>query len=212
MNIEVLPLGPYEANCCIIWNDQRCALVIDPGSDGKYLARAISHAGLKVCGFLLTHGHADHVCGLAAALKEHPAPVYIHEEDARWLFSDHNQIPPYYARPEDPRCELKTFAGNGTLEIGPFRLRTIHTPGHSPGSSCYYFPEDRIIFTGDTLFKGSAGRTDLRGGDSRALAESLKVLAALPEQTTVYPGHGDQTDIAKEKAANYFLRSFTGRD
>ena len=211
MNVEVLPLGPFAANCHVVWDNNRNALVIDPGFDGAHVARVIDSSHLKVCGWLLTHGHADHVCGLAEAYRMHPAPVYIHEKDAPWVFSENNGITPFYSAPERPNCELTTFSGTQTLEIGPFQMQAIHTPGHSPGCVCYYFQTESILFSGDTLFKGSAGRTDLRGGDARALAQSLKILAGLPDQTEVFPGHGESSTIAEEKAGNYFLREFSAR-
>ena len=212
MKPDLLILGPYEANCYFIWDKDNNALVIDPGYDGSQVSRMIDNYRLNVCGWLLTHGHADHVSGLAEAYAKHPAPVYIHTEDASWVFTPDNQIAPYYSAPVKPDAALTTFSESQPLEIGPFRLEAIHTPGHSPGGTCYYFPSESLLFSGDTLFKGSAGRTDLRGGDSRALAHSLKAIAALPDHVAVYPGHGDRTSLRLEKRSNYFLRQFIAQD
>ncbi|HPA78299.1 MAG TPA: MBL fold metallo-hydrolase [Kiritimatiellia bacterium] len=212
MKNEVLSLGPYEANCYFIWDANNDALVIDPGYDGDQVSRTIENYRLNVRAWLLTHGHADHVSGLAAAHAKHPAPVYIHEGDASWVFSPDNHILPYYAAPKKHDGELTIISETQQMEIGSFQLQAIHTPGHSPGGVCYYFPKESLLFSGDTLFKGSAGRTDLRGGDSRALAHSLKLITELPDYTAVYPGHGDRTSLRLEKRSNYFLRQFIAQD
>jgi hydroxyacylglutathione hydrolase len=203
MNTKILSVGPFEVNCAIVWNDAKQALVIDPGADAKDIEKILRENGLTVAAYLLTHGHADHLCALAELHKTRPAPVVVHAEDFKWCFEQHNQIPPYYPVPGKPAAE---FIHPESGVIPGFAVRTIETPGHTRGGVCYYFEQEKIIFTGDTLFKGTCGRTDLPGADGRVLMQSLKKLAALPGDVTVWPGHNESTTIGYEKQTNFFIQ------
>ena len=199
MNIQILSVGPFEVNCGIVWNDAKQALVIDRGHDADDIESVLRENGLTVAAYLLTHGHADHICALADLYETRPAPVYLHPADQRWAFGTQNQILPYYPVPEKPDTEI----------LSPVNVPQCHcleTPGHTPGGVCYYFEEEKVIFTGDTLFKGTCGRTDLPGGDGRVLAKSLKKLAALPDDVTVHAGHNESTTIGYEKQTNFFMQ------
>ena len=235
MNIEILSVGPFEVNCAIVWGDAKQALVIDPGYDAADIEAVLKSNGLAVAAYLLTHGHADHLCALADLHAARPAPVYIHAEDYRWAFGQQNQIPPYYPVPGKPSTEfihpenpprpslcsghpsaegelLKSppeecpQGGVGLITLADLSFQTLETPGHTKGCVCYYFEQEKIIFTGDTLFKGTCGRTDLPGGDGRILAQSLKKLAALPDDVTVHAGHNESTTIGYEKRTNFFMQ------
>lgn len=206
MHIESLVVGPIESNCYIIWNDRREALVIDPGDDADRILAAIEQAEAQVQAYLLTHGHIDHVSALAEVHEQHPAPIGLHPEDARWAFEPVNQMPPYYPAPRAPAgIERKWKDGEEWTDAG-FRYRIMETPGHTPGGVSLYFPDHGVLFSGDTLFHGSVGRTDLPGGDPRILTASLRKLAHLPDDTRVYPGHGPMTTMGFEKENNPFLR------
>ena len=209
MNIQILSVGPFEVNCAIVWNDQKLAFVIDPGFDAADIEKILSDNGLTVTAYLLTHGHADHLCALADLYKTRPAPIFIHAKDEAWAFGPQNQILPYYPVPEKPDCPIlhPEFPNDWKILTEKFQgLEIIETPGHTRGGVCYYFEEEKVIFTGDTLFKGTCGRTDLPGGDGRILAQSLKKLAALPDDVTVYPGHNESTTIGYEKKTNFFMK------
>lgn len=206
MNIEILPVGPFEVNCAIVWNGAKQALVIDPGQDAENIQAVLKQNGLTVAAYLLTHGHADHLCALADLHADRPAPVYIHVKDYKWAFGAQNQILPYYSVPGKPDADFIRPEISADWTISDLQVRCLETPGHTPGCVCYYFEREKVIFTGDTLFKGTCGRTDLPGGDGRILAQSLKKLAALPGDVTVYPGHNESTTIGCEKRTNFFMQ------
>ncbi len=206
MHVEILSVGPFEVNCAIIWGDAKQALIIDPGHDAANIEAVLRENGLAVAAYLLTHGHADHLCALAELHKKHPAPVYIHAEETKWAFGQQNQIQPYYPVPGKPATEFIHPETSKDWKISDLRFQCLETPGHTRGGVCYYFEKEKVIFTGDTLFKGTCGRTDLPGGDGRTLAQSLKKLAALPDDITVHAGHNESTTIGYEKKTNFFMQ------
>jgi glyoxylase-like metal-dependent hydrolase (beta-lactamase superfamily II) len=234
MNIKTLSVGPFEVNCYIFWNDAKQALVIDPGYDAVNIEKVLRDNGLTVAAYLLTHGHADHLNALAELHAARPAPIFLHAKDEAWAFGPQNQILPYYPVPEKPDCQILHPESSNVWEIlEPFFqplekenepscndfqgldknsqpqrscFQTLETPGHTRGGVCYYFEDEKVIFTGDTLFKGTCGRTDLPGGDGRVLAQSLKKLAALPDDVIVYAGHNESTTIGHEKKTNFFMQ------
>ena len=247
MNVEILSVGLFEVNCAIVWGPAQQALIIDPGQDAARIEAVLKSNGLAVAAYLLTHGHADHLCALNELHTARPAPVYIHAEDYQWAFGPQNQIPPYYPVPGKPAAEFihpeqpslqnpprpagtppaegnlkdplfgrggRSNATNGVgsrvWNIAGLCFQCLETPGHTRGGVCYYFEQEKAIFTGDTLFKGTCGRTDLPGGDGRILAQSLKKLAALPGDVTVYPGHNESTTITYEKKTNFFMQQAAG--
>lgn len=205
VNIETISVGPFEANCYVVWGDGTEALVIDPGADADRIAAFLGKRGLSVAAYLLTHGHADHTSGLPDLSRLHPAPVVVQPADAEWAFTGLSEITPYYPATAPVSCEIRAAEDGAEFTDGGLTYRVIATPGHSPGGVSFYFPAAEVLFSGDTLFQGSVGRTDLPGGSARMLAASLKKLAALPEATTVYPGHGPPTAIGDEKRGNYFM-------
>ncbi len=212
MKIELITVGPFDVNCAVVWGDAKRALIIDPGFDAPLIQSCLDANGLSVAAYLLTHGHADHINALAELHAVHPAPVYLHAEDERWAFGPNNQIPPHYPVPTKPAADFPTLGKNDLNFSNPWKIadlnfQTLETPGHTPGGVCYWFKDENICFTGDTLFKGSCGRTDLPGGDGRILAASLKKLAKLPPETRIIAGHGDETTIAHELKTNFFLQS-----
>lgn len=214
MNTELISVGPYEVNCAIVWGDAKQALIIDPGMNAKDIEKILKKHDLNVAAYLLTHGHADHIHALAEIHTAHPAPIYMHPADQKWAFGPNTEIPPYYGVPEKPDADFPPF-GKDDLEfsnvwnIADLSFRCLETPGHTPGCVCYWFENDGICFTGDTLFKGSAGRTDLPGGDARILSASLKMLAeTLPPETRLVAGHGSDTTMQHELATNFFLQRF----
>lgn len=202
--VHTLIVGAYEVNCYLVADEQARALVIDPGADEEAIAAALRDHGLTVAGYLLTHGHMDHVCALSALRQRFPAPVGLAAVDARWAFTPVNQMPPY-PQPTRPAGDILDVAAMPVWTAGGPVCRIIATPGHTPGGVCYYFETDGLLFSGDTLFAGSIGRTDLPGGSERLLNASLRQLVQLPPVTRVFPGHGPATTIARELRTNPFI-------
>ncbi len=207
MKIQSITTGVFEEICYLVWNTENKAIVFDPGHDADLILQTLEKHGLSVAAYVCTHGHADHINALAELHKKHPAPVAMHSRDLAWAFEAVNQIPPHYPVPTRP--DIKTFQlleSSSNWNFADLHFQCLETPGHTPGSCCILFPADGILISGDTLFKGSCGRTDLPGGDGRQLRESLDLLKQLPGETRVYPGHGPDTTIAIEKATNFFMQ------
>jgi len=205
MDYQIIPVGPFEVNCVVLWDDRKRATVVDPGADAEALRNALSARDLRLEQIVLTHGHIDHISALDGLLQTGGTPVYLHEEDAAWAFSDLNRIPPYDRVPARP-SGLVGLEEDRVLSIAGVPARVLHTPGHSPGAVCLYLESEGLLLCGDTLFAGSVGRTDLPGGNGAKLARSLKRLAQLPPETRVIAGHGPATSIAAELRHNPFLR------
>jgi glyoxylase-like metal-dependent hydrolase (beta-lactamase superfamily II) len=160
-----------------------------------------------VAGYICTHGHADHINALAELHSRHPAPVAMHSLDWEWAFDERNRIEPYYPVPERPHIEhVEPLDSARDWTIADLHFQCIETPGHTPGSCCLLFQDAGILISGDTLFKGSCGRTDLPGGSPRRLKESLNKLKQLPDDVRVYPGHGPDTTIGLERMTNFFMQ------
>ena len=202
-------VGLYGVNCSILSVGAR-ALVVDPGAEAERILAILERDALTPSAILLTHAHFDHVGGIPALLAKFPAlPVLVDAPDVAVLTHPFNQLPPDYppvARPAtlttlDRRASLADFAPGGAFA----EMQVLETPGHTPGGVCYYFPSEKLVFTGDTLFAGSVGRTDFPGGDMATLRASLPKLTALPPETHVVPGHGPETSIADELRRNPFL-------
>jgi hydroxyacylglutathione hydrolase len=222
---EILPVGMLQCNCHIVGDPQtREAIVIDPGDDAARILEVIERHHLKVTAIVITHTHIDHVVGLRRVQEATGAPVYMHPDDldlyrmlevqATWLG---------WKTPEAVKVDQLVREGD-VIRWGGYQAQILHTPGHTPGSVCLYMPTDMSaspanpsgaksarkgtaqLFAGDTLFAGSIGRTDLWGGSFSGIIRSLKgKLLELPDETIVYPGHGEPTTIGKERATNPFL-------
>ena len=196
MKIETLPIGLYQENSYIL-HDQDHVLFIDPGRFGSELAAHVS-AKETVDGIVLTHGHEDHTGAVDDLVDLFHCPVYMHPGDLDMI--DPHAAPTSYAAPV--YAEVKELE-EGEVTIGSFTLTIYHTPGHSRGSVLVQYRNR--LFTGDTLFAGSIGRTDLFGGDDREMVVSLKRIHELPNDLWVYPGHGEATTIGQEKQTNPYL-------
>lgn len=207
MKIIPIAVGAYEVNCYVVDAGHGQALVVDPGEDAGTITVTLRQNHLAVAAYLITHGHMDHVSALAEVSRLFPAPILMHPADAVWAFTPLNASMPYYEAPESPGKIAREAADGQQYEDGGLAYEVIATPGHSPGGVCYYFPAQKALFTGDTLFSGSIGRTDLAGGDETRMMHSLRRLTRLPEDTMVYPGHGPATSIGREKRRNPFLKS-----
>ena len=192
MNIQTLVLGPLQVNCYIVYANRKC-LVIDPGFEPERILAACEKLGLTIEAILLTHGHFDHVGGVKKIAEKTGCRVFLHAEEQK--------LPPYIT--SGPLFYTDTYGEGAVISLADLRFTVLHTPGHTPGSVCLRFED--ALFTGDTLFAGSCGRTDLPGGNSRLLQESLKRLAQMEDGLVVYPGHGESTTLAKEKLYNPYM-------
>jgi len=204
MKIKKFEVGPLFVNCYIIYDERtKEAVVIDPGDEPDLILDFIKEENLNLKYILCTHGHFDHIGSVKELRDETGAKVVLHEKDIE-IYRNSPQIAMQFFGIEiEPQPEPDILIKNGEiLNTGNIQLTVIHTPGHSPGSVCFY--NDGYIFTGDTLFAGSVGRTDIIGGSMNELLNSLKKIASLPDETIVFPGHGPKTKIGIEKKTNPF--------
>ncbi|MDZ8117861.1 MBL fold metallo-hydrolase [Pontiella agarivorans] len=207
MNIQPIPTGAYQEMCYLVWGTDRKTLVFDPGDDADHISQCLEQHDLEVAAYVLTHTHYDHINALADLYDLRPAPIYVHSKDWEWAFDDRNQSPPYYPRPRSPETDnIHWLETSKNRTIADLNFQCLETPGHTPGGCCLLFPEGRFILTGDTLFKGSCGRTDLPGGNPREMKNSLKKLQQLPDEIQIFPGHGENSTIGHEKATNFFMQ------
>lgn len=206
MNVIPIVVGAYQVNCYLAVSEARQAIVIDPGDDAGQISATLRQQQLTVAAYLITHGHYDHLGALCELVSLFPAPVGIHPDDESWAFSPANQGLPYYDTPERPKRIDRLLADGQRYEDGGMQYEVLATPGHSPGGVCFYFPSTKTLFSGDTLFSGSIGRTDFEGSDPGLMDQSLRRLIQLPDDTLVYPGHGPRTTIGREKRINPFLK------
>ena len=204
MQRYTIQVGSFEVNCSLLENEGK-ALIIDPGQEADRIIAALENKGWEPEAILLTHGHFDHINGIPGLLERFPdLPVYVSEEDAKVMSHPMNTLPPEYFPVTVPAKNLKTDLRN--FSFLTFHFSFIPTPGHTPGGVCYFLPQEKLLLSGDTLFAGSIGRTDLPGGDMATLMRSLDSLRSLPEDTVVIPGHGMTTTIGRELASNPFLQ------
>lgn len=210
MKIEINKVGNIETNCYLVINeDTKETIVVDPGEEGDFIAGRINSQGLKCAAILYTHGHFDHTTGTDDLKKalEYETKVYANSLEKELLMDsllNHSEKHGLGSRqyPADIYIE-----DGDILSLAGFDIRAISTPGHTPGGMCYYFPEEGVLFSGDTLFNGSVGRTDFAEGDFATLVKSIvDKLYTLPEETKVYPGHMGDTTIGKEKSSNPYVR------
>ena len=207
MKVGKFVLGPVATNCYIGINEEtKECFIVDPATCSPEFVSYIKNAGLTVKAVLLTHGHFDHIMGLDALLKEFSVPVYAHEAERDVLESEQlNSSASMLGQPY-------SFSGadyvtnRQELRIAGFEILVIYTPGHTIGGCCYYIEKEKTLFSGDTLFHGSVGRTDLPTGSMGQLVSSVRDrLFVLPDDTQVYPGHMEETTIGYEKRYNPFI-------
>jgi len=195
MQVTRLPLGVYQTNCYIIYEENAASCcVLDPGGEAKKVLEFMNLRNLTLDAILLTHGHFDHVGAVKELHEATGCKVYLCTEDlsmpVKWTAGEL-----FYT---------DAYGEGDELDLAGLHIRVLHTPGHTPGSVCLMV--DDSIFSGDTLFAGSCGRTDLPGGDGDVILTSLRRLAQLEEDYTVYPGHSASTKLAREKQYNPFIK------
>jgi len=211
--IESFPVGSFQCNCSVIYSAQtQEALIIDPGNDDPKVAEFIATKGLKVKKLLHTHAHFDHIGQSSAIQKLTGASIHLHRAD-QFLYDGLEQQGSFFRQIIPPPVTINSYLedseefGFADDQLKNF-LKTLHTPGHTPGSCCFYtdYFATPILFAGDTLFQQSIGRTDLPGGDGEQIIRSIKSrLLTLPPDTEVITGHGPETKIHLEKSHNPFF-------
>jgi hydroxyacylglutathione hydrolase len=207
MDVRMFTVGPVQENCFIARREgSDRAVVVDPGDEAEKLLGAIDALGVGIDGILLTHTHFDHVGAVAPVARATGAEVWVPELEKRVLADINSFVPwPEFGPFEDYDAE-HTLSGGERLQLAGFDIDVLFTPGHSPGHVTYSIPDEQAVFSGDVLFQGSVGRTDLPGGDWNTLLESIRSLVdTLPAETTVYPGHMGITSLGAERASNPFL-------
>ncbi len=207
MIIKSIAVGPLQANCIIVADEtSRKAIVVDPGDESDRIAGIINELGLTVEVIVCTHGHFDHIAAAGDLKNQTGARVAIHRDDVA-IYHAAKDMAAFWGHAMDAPPEPDILLSEGDkLTIGDLNFSVLHTPGHSPGGICLY--EDHTVIAGDTLFKGSVGRTDFFGGDINKLKQSFQRLMTLPEETKVLPGHGPATTIGHEKKFNMFSEEF----
>jgi hydroxyacylglutathione hydrolase len=205
---EIFPVGPLQCNCSIIGDEAASeAIVIDPGDDIEQVLSLVKKHNLQVKQIVITHAHIDHVGGAMKLRTVTGAPILLNQNDYALLKMLDVQAA-WIGMPSPGKVEIDNSLGQAdTLKAGSLAANVIHTPGHTEGSICLYFPLEKKLIAGDTLFAGSIGRTDLPGGSYEKILRSLhdRVLA-LPDETIVVPGHGPLTTIGEERETNPFLQ------
>lgn len=198
MKVKLLRVGPIGTNCYILEDDQtNLAAVIDPGDEPELIQEVLEKEGVEVRYLLLTHGHYDHTTAVPALHRVYPqADIYIHQADANGAGST---LFPLAGEVDD----LKLYDEGDVIRLGDHEIQVLHTPGHSPGSVTLKVED--VLFTGDTLFAGSCGRTDLRGGSYEQIMQSLKRLGELKGDFHVCPGHEATSTLERERRSNPFL-------
>ncbi len=210
MEIDCLVLGLYETNCYVLRKDaavSKC-VVIDTGLDTNGMVEYLTAKKLEPAAVVLTHGHADHIGGVAGITGKYAGVrIYLHQADAPMLTNAEDNLSLFTGVAIGP-LEADVLVKEGDIiDEAQIRLTVLHTPGHTPGGISLYAQADTLVFSGDTLFADSVGRTDFPGGGVEQLVQSIKdKLFVLPDETVIYPGHGPRTSIGREKRHNPFLK------
>ena len=202
IKLDIIVVGALSVNCYLLWNsDSRECYIVDPGADAAEIKRKVEKLELKPKSILLTHAHIDHIQAVPELAQYWNIPVWIHPEDKKLYQSPENALLPWIPPAEnlpEPVIEFPTIDG--------INIQILHTPGHTKGGVCFYLPEQKFALTGDTIFKGTHGRTDFPGGSHREIMNSIhNIIFKLPEETRIYPGHHGYSNIKDEKNNKFFF-------
>ena len=207
MDVRMFTVGPVAENSFIFRRDgSDRALIVDPGDEADKLLGVLQELGVSLDAILLTHTHFDHIGAVAPVAEATGAEVWVPEIE-KFVLADINSFVPWPGfGPFDSYDAEHTLRGGEKLELAGYEIDVLFTPGHSPGHVTFSIPDEQVVFSGDVLFQGSVGRTDLPGGDWPTLLESIRgLIDTLPAETTVYPGHMGVTTLGAEHATNPFL-------
>ncbi len=208
MELQTIVVGPFAVNCYLFWDETTLdGVIIDPGAEAEMIISAVDQIGFKPGAVLLTHGHGDHLAGVADVKKHFDIPLYVGRGEEELLANPSANVSAFFDEPiiSPPADEL--VEDEQVILLGSVQLRVLATPGHSPAGVCYLHERDGVLFCGDTLFAGSIGRTDFPGCSLETLLDSIqRKIMPLPENVICFPGHGLQTTVGAEKNGNPFLR------
>jgi hydroxyacylglutathione hydrolase len=206
--IEKQEVGPLGVNCYLVGDEtSRTGMVIDPGAEAKAILKRVKALGLDIKYIVLTHAHFDHIGALKEVKEATGAEIAIHADDAQSLQLGNSIALDFGFSFPPPPAPDRLLKDEDSLDLGHRRFLVLHTPGHTPGGICLL--GEGVVFTGDTLFNSSVGRTDLPGGNSDEIIDSIRTkLMVLPDNTTVYPGHGPESTIGQERRHNPFLSGY----
>jgi glyoxylase-like metal-dependent hydrolase (beta-lactamase superfamily II) len=207
MILEMVSVGPFQENCYVIGDEVTGeGALIDPGDEAARIALAVERTNLEIGWIIITHAHIDHVGGVAALVDEYACPVLMHAEAEPMLGQLPTQAMMMGLRFGKVPAVDRHIEDDEVLEVGGLELKALYTPGHAPGHLAFYLESEGLVLSGDALFAGGVGRTDLFGGDMELLLRSIvERLMTLPDETRVLPGHGPETTIGEERAHNPFL-------
>ena len=208
MNIYKFDYNPIDdlvSNTYVVADDDLKCLVIDPGKGNNKLIKFIEKQNLKPVAILLTHGHIDHIRGVDLLAEKYQIKAYIHYLDEEMLKDTELNLSVQLGEPLTVKANIETIKDKDELNLFKEKIIVVHTPFHTKGSVCYYLPEKKVLFTGDTLFKQSIGRDDLPNNERHKRIESLNKITKLPKDVTIYPGHGPNTTLESELLNNHFL-------
>ncbi|HUP00303.1 MAG TPA: MBL fold metallo-hydrolase [Gemmatimonadota bacterium] len=212
LQILQIPVGPFQANAYLVWESAPGeAVLIDAGAEGERLLAELSARGLHLGAILQTHAHGDHIAALPEVVAATGATVYLHPDAEPMLASAEANLSAFAGLPVTAPVPTTPVRDGEILTLLGREIAVHHTPGHAPGSVCYHFATDGVVFTGDALFEGSVGRTDFPGGSLEELLNGIREkLLTLPDETVVYAGHMGPTTIGRERGANPFLQGPAG--
>ncbi len=207
MKLDTVVVGPFQVNCYLYWDETVAeGVIIDPGDDARRIFAAVERAKFAPRAVLLTHGHGDHIAAVDAVMKEYDIPLYVGAGEEDLLKNPSANVSDLIGHPIVAPPPDITLKDNDLVQEGPVVLRVLATPGHSPGGVCYLDEKAGILFTGDTLFWGSIGRTDFPGCSHEQLIRSIETkIMTLPDSVICYPGHGPKTSVGGERVNNPFL-------
>ena len=202
--METIVLGDVSTNCYLIYNQKsREAVVVDPADNGAFVLNKCWELQVKPVAVILTHGHFDHILAVEDICRAFSCQVYAGREEDRLLQDSSMNLSTIMGTERTIVCADVLVKEKDELSLAGFKWNVLETPGHTAGSVCYYIPSEQVLFSGDTLFAGSLGRTDLPTGDQKAIVSSIREkLLPLPEETKVFPGHGEGTTIGRERRYN----------
>ncbi|MBU8933790.1 MAG: MBL fold metallo-hydrolase [candidate division Zixibacteria bacterium] len=207
MKLQTLVVGMFEVNCFLYWDeDTGDGVIIDPGDEAQRIIEAVDQAGFTPKAILLTHGHGDHIVALTEVKEKYRIPLYIGDGEQDLLANPSANVTALVGHSIITPPPDHLMNDGDTLAIGSVQLKVLMTPGHTTAGVCFYDEIEARLFTGDTLFFSSVGRTDLPGGSTEQLIDSIKTkILTLPDSVTCHPGHGPETTVGNERAHNPFL-------
>lgn len=204
MKIKRLSLGQLQANCYILSNDNTC-IIIDPADDASFILEYVATQKLEVRALIATHGHFDHIMAVGEIQASFDVPFYISHHDM-FLVNNMEKSASHFLD-YTPTILAPTQVrdlSEGSIKLGQFNFMIHHLPGHTPGSCAFYFQKEKILFTGDTIFRHAVGRYDFSYSDLRSLKLSVQQVLSLPQEVVIYPGHGEETTVRDELKFNFF--------